>query len=337
MEQAVELLREKGIAKARQARRPRGHRGHGPVLHPRQRQGRRARRGRLQHRLRRRATTTSWRSPATSRCTSPPPATRWVTEDEVPEDAKRAPSSASTTSRPADKPENVRPEDRRGQAAQVARGGRPAQAAARQHRQARGQDDRGAARRALGQDRRERRHPPLRPLRGRRVVRRPTWLAPRRSPPSSGSCSSCRARRSWATSSTAPTPTGSAPSPRRSRTCSARGVEVAIVVGARQHLPRAGGRGERHGPRHRRLHGHARDGAQRAAAAGRAGEAGRAHAGAVGDHDLRGRRALHPPPRDAPPREGPRRRSSPPARATRSSPPTRRPRCAPSRSTPRRS
>ena len=26
----------------------------------------------------------------------------------------------------------------------------------------------------------------------------------------------------------------------------------------------------------------------------------------VGDHDLRGRRAVHPPPRDAPPREGPR-------------------------------
>ena len=77
--------------------------------------------------------------------------------------------------------------------------------------------------------------------------------------------------------------------------------------GRRQHLPRARRRGRGHGPRHRRLHGHARHGAQRAGAAGRAREAGRRHAGAVGDHDLRGRRALHPPPRHAPPREGPRR------------------------------
>ena len=43
------------------ARRPRGDRGHRAVLHPRQRQGRRARRGRLQHRLRRHATRTSSR------------------------------------------------------------------------------------------------------------------------------------------------------------------------------------------------------------------------------------------------------------------------------------
>ena len=33
----------------------------------------------------------------------------------------------------------------------------------------------------------------------------------------------------------------------------------------------------------------------------------RPHARAVGDHDLRGRRALHPPPRDPPPREEPHR------------------------------
>ena len=72
-----------------------------------------------------------------------------------------------------------------------------------------------------------------------------------------------------------------------------------------QHLPRPLGRGGGHGPRHRRLHGHAGDRAQRADAAGRAREARRAHARAVGDHDLRGRRALHPPARDAPPREGP--------------------------------
>ena len=51
----------------------------------------------------------------------------------------------------------------------------------------------------------------------------------------------------------------------------------------------------------------------------------------------RGRRAVHPPPRDPPPREGPRSSSSRPARAIRSSPPTRPPRCARSRSAPRRS
>ena len=47
------MAARQGARKRRQARRPRGHRGHRPVLHPRQRQGRRARRGRLQHRLRR--------------------------------------------------------------------------------------------------------------------------------------------------------------------------------------------------------------------------------------------------------------------------------------------
>ena len=42
----------------------------------------------------------------------------------------------------------------------------------------------------------------------------------------------------------------------------------------RQHLPRRRRAGGRHGPRDRRLHGHARDAAQRAAVAGRAGEGG---------------------------------------------------------------
>ena len=74
-----------------------------------------------------------------------------------------------------------------------------------------------------------------------------------------------------------------------------------------QHsAPRHEGRGSRHGPRDGRLHGDARHGAQRAAAAGRAGEDGHGHARAVRARGLRGRRALHPPPRHAPPREGPR-------------------------------
>src|SRR5215204_3840020 len=68
-------------------------------------------------------------------------------------------------------------QDRRGQAAQVDGGGRAAQACGRQPRQARRQDDRAAARGALGHDRRERRDTPLRPLRGGGVapVNRPAF------------------------------------------------------------------------------------------------------------------------------------------------------------------
>ena len=73
----------------------------------------------------------------------------------------------------------------------------------------------------------------------------------------------------------------------------------------RKHLSRPRGGRPRHGPGDRRLHGDARHGAQRADPPGRAREARRPHPGAVGDPGHRGRRALHPPPRDPPPREGP--------------------------------
>ena len=90
---------------ARQARRPRGHRGHRPVLHPRQRQGRRARRGRLQHRLRRHATTTSSRSPGTIALhIAASPQTRYVSEDEVPAGGQATPRRASSSSRPPTSP-----------------------------------------------------------------------------------------------------------------------------------------------------------------------------------------------------------------------------------------
>ena len=85
------------------------------------------------------------------------------------------------------------------------------------------------------------------------------------------------------------------------------GRELAIVVGAREHLPRHGGRGRGDGPRDGRLRRHARDAPERAGAPGRARAARRADARAVGDRGLRGRRAVHPPPRDPPPREGARR------------------------------
>ena len=64
---------------------------------------------------------------------------------------------------------------------------------------------------------------------------------------------------------------------------------------------------------------------------------GAQHADPVGDRHRRGRRALHPPPRDEAPREGPRRRSSRRGRAIRSSRPTPPLRYARSRSAPARS
>ena len=82
-----------------------------------------------------------------------------------------------------------------------------------------------------------------------------------------------------------------------------RGVDVAIVVGGGQHLPRPAGHGHRHGPRDGRLHGHDRDDAQRARDPGRAGEARPDDPGAVGDRHAGGGRAVHPAPRDPPPRE----------------------------------
>ena len=75
----------------------------------------------------------------------------------------------------------------------------------------------------------------------------------------------------------------------------------------REHLPRDGRGGRGDGPRNRRLRGDARHAAQRARAPGRAREARGAHARAVGDHGVRGRGAVHPPPRDPAPGEGPRR------------------------------
>ena len=72
----------------------------------------------------------------------------------------------------------------------------------------------------------------------------------------------------------------------------------------RQHHPRPRRQPPRHRPRDRRLHGHAGHGDQRPGPPGRPGEAGRGHPGADGDRHPRGRRAVHPPAGDAPPREG---------------------------------
>jgi uridylate kinase len=86
-----------------------------------------------------------------------------------------------------------------------------------------------------------------------------------------------------------------------------RGVEVAVVCGAGNIYRGLQGAASGMDRATGRLHGHARDRPQRAADPGRAREAGLPHPRAVGDPDPGGRRAVHPAPRDAPPREGPRR------------------------------
>ena len=72
----------------------------------------------------------------------------------------------------------------------------------------------------------------------------------------------------------------------------------------RQHLPRSCRERRRHGARHRRLHGDAGDGHQRAGSPGRAREGRPADAGPVGHRDAGGRRALYPTALDPSPREG---------------------------------
>ena len=52
-EQAIEILRKRGLASAKKARRPHRRRRHRRFVHPHGRQGRRARRGQLRNRFRR--------------------------------------------------------------------------------------------------------------------------------------------------------------------------------------------------------------------------------------------------------------------------------------------
>ena len=86
------------------------------------------------------------------------------------------------------------------------------------------------------------------------------------------------------------------------------GVEIAIVVGGGNIFRGMSRRDPGHGPGPGRLHGHARDGHQRARAPGRARERRPAHPGPDRDHDGADRRAVHPAAGDPAPREGPDRR-----------------------------
>ena len=153
--------------KAAQDRRPRGHRGHRPVLHPRQRQGRRARRGRLQHRLRRpqrRLHRLRPRGRAAHRRVADASATS-------PRTRSRRPTSEAELrvfeQQAADKPENVRAKIAEGK---LRKWMEEVVLLKQQHVNADKHDGKTIEqlRAELSRhDRRERRHPPLRALRGR--------------------------------------------------------------------------------------------------------------------------------------------------------------------------
>ena len=177
-------------------------------------------------------------------------------------------------------------EDRRGQAQEVDRGGRAPQPGARQRGQVRRQDDRADARRALGA--------------------RPARTSSSAASPASRSATSERTRLpADPAEAVRRGPDGRAGLRHRSRAPSRRSPSRWRRPRARrrgrdrgrrgQHLPRHAGRRRGDGPRDRRLHGHARDRAERARVPGRAREARRTHARAV----ARSRSARSPSPTSA--------------------------------------
>ena len=249
------------------------------------------------------ATTTSSRSPRTSRCTSPAAAPQYVSRGGRPDEAPGRAELRVYEQEAADKPENVRAEDRRGQAAQVVR-----EVVLLKQQHVNGDKYDGKTIEQLraelsGQDRRERRDPPLRALRGRPVAASVADDAPaftRILLKLSGEA--LMGSLDYGTD------------PERLRAVAHqvkrvhdRGVEVAIVVGAGNIYRGMAGRRGGDGPRHRRLHGHARDRPQRARRCRTRWRRWASTRACSRRSTSGGRRALHPPPRDAPPREGPRR------------------------------
>ncbi len=91
------------------------------------------------------------------------PTVKYVSREEVPADAREA-EARVYEQEAADKPENVRAQNRRGQARRVVQDDRAARAGAAQP-EVRGQDRPAASRRARREDRRERRDSPLYPFR----------------------------------------------------------------------------------------------------------------------------------------------------------------------------
>ena len=258
----------------RQARGPLDRRGRRLLLHPRQRQDRRARRDpvrdglrRPQRRLQRvrprdRAAHRRGRAAATSRPTRSP---RTRSPPSAPSSSRRPPrrasprTSASGSSR-ASWPSGARRSrcSTRRTSTATSTTARRSSSSARRPRRAPGENIRIArfARFVVGED-------GVEALRWRPASAR---LRP-------GPAEALRRGPDGRRSSTAPIPSGSSGSPRQIADVHETGLEIAIVVGAGNiYRGLQGGRGG-HGPGDRRLHGDAGDGAQRADAPGRAREA----------------------------------------------------------------
>ena len=311
--QGVELLRVKGQASAAK-RSGRSHRrGRRHLLQSTRRQDRRPRRDPVRDRLRRPQRRLQGDFAADIALHIAAAAPRYVVGRRDPRGrgGRRAHRLRAEGGRGRQARERPRA-DRRGPAREVAQGDRAARAAARQRRQARGQDDRAAPRGGLGEDRREHPHRPLRPLRRRA---RETSSRARR-PRSDGRGGRKRpGLRPGPAEALGRGPDGRArvrdrPRPGRSGSPTqitqvhSSGLEIAIVVGA--------------GNIYRGLQG-AAAGMDRATAdymgmlatvlnaltlqdaLEQRGLHTRVMSAIAGD---RGRRALHPPPRDASPREG---------------------------------
>ncbi len=255
------------------------------------------------------ATRTSRHSPTRSRCTSPRPRPATSPPRRSPRPSAR-PRSGSSRRRPGRKASPTR-WSRRSSSGQLAKWAKEVALLDQTHVNADKhdvEDDRGAAPGDRGEDRRERPNRALRLLPRRRGIGSPRPRGRQQMSPEP------RFRRILLKLS-GEALMGDLAYGTDGDEVRRIAKQVAATRGARrrggdrgrrrQHLPRPRGGGRGHGPGHRRLHGDAGDGAQRADAPGRAREARRAHAGDVGDRRQGGRRALHPPPRDAPPREGP--------------------------------
>ena len=162
MERATRDPSREGPGERRQARRPQRRPGPDRRLHPLQQHGRRARRGQLRDGLRREHRRVPQLVKDLALHVASPAAPRWLSRDDVPPATlEHERKIFEAQARESGKPENVDPEDRRGQARGVLQGQRPAGPAVREGRL---EDDPAASGRGRRQDRREGRRAPVRPV-----------------------------------------------------------------------------------------------------------------------------------------------------------------------------
>ena len=277
LDKAIALLRERGVASAAEEGRPRRPRGRRRQLHPHGRPHRRPDRGQLRDGLRRADRPVPEARQATSRCRSSALHAEYPSIDAIPADVLEAKQAALLADDVGAGQARGRPrEDRRGPAQEVVPAGRADRAAVPRHRADRGRADHRS--------------------RSRRSARTSGCAGS----PGSRSGRSCD-RAEVADPATArgrTAPAESRPGYRRillklsgeallgerqygvdPAFCAFIARQVAEVHATRradrhrrrrrQHLPRAGGGGARHGPGDRRLHRHAGDRDERPRPAGR--------------------------------------------------------------------